>query len=90
MKYTSEQLENMSDDNISDSIVEKFGIKRFFDYLDWEDIMPLAVEHKIGGHYGTQAPEIYFAHSRFKEVIATDKSPQRAIACCLLMMEIDK
>lgn len=52
----------------------------------WNDIMPLAVKNVIaiepvdGGLTWIAGANTYF---RF-----VDKSPQRAIACCLLMMEL--
>jgi len=51
------------------------------------DIMPLAFERKIGGHYGKATPDLYFAVSRLGEYVFCDSNPLRAIACLLLMME---
>lgn len=65
------------------------------DYCDdWSAIMPLAVEH--GVTYGrvfcpAGSGPAYYA-KQIDGDIQTDyeQTPQRAIACCLLMMEIEK
>lgn len=51
------------------------------------DIMPLAFERKIGGHYGKATPDLYFAVNRLGEHVFCDSNPLRAIACILLMMD---
>ena len=58
-----------------------------FDFRDWSDIMPLAVEHKliINLNLGTAAG----VDSKGVTHLCSDyNKPQRAIACCLLMMEL--
>ena len=93
MKHTREQLENMSDEEINyalaDSLYEnpRNCIHMGFDYEDWAVIMPLAVEHKliINLNLGTGAG----VDSKGVTHLCSDyNKPQRAIACCLLMMEL--
>ena len=57
-----------------------------FDFNDWCSIMPLAVENNLtlqnvvgrGGNYWMAGPNTYHHYC--------DKSPQRAIACCLILV----
>ena len=98
MTYTREQLEKMSDFEVNKALEQKLGMYcedcvgtyiKTMNYLnDWSDIMPLAVEYGInvnpnaGSAYAVLQPKNQF---RFCD----DGIPnaQRAIACCLLMME---
>ena len=57
---------------------------------NWNDIMPLAVEHNLtlqnvvgrGGNYWMAGPNTYHHYC--------DSSPQRAIACCLILVLQEK
>jgi hypothetical protein len=57
-----------------------------FNFKNWNDIMPLAVEHNLtlqnvvgrGGNYWMAGPNTYHHYC--------DASPQRAIACCLILV----
>ena len=95
MKYTKEQLLAMSDNEINFALAESMygedaGECIFFGFNshEWDCIMPMAVERAIaiepvdGGANWIAGANTYFSF--------TDKSPQRAIACCLLLMEGDK
>lgn len=105
MTYTREQLEKMSDDEINVALtriiysnMEQYMLNldsccgRPVDYCDsWSDIMPLAVEYGInvnpnaGSAYAVLQPE-----NQFRFCDGGIPKAQRAIACCLLMMEIEK
>jgi hypothetical protein len=66
--------------------IEQVGKVSTFDMMDWNDIMPLAVEHNLtlqnvvgrGGNYWMAGPNTYHHYC--------DSSPQRAIACCLILV----
>lgn len=65
-----------------------FGGSMAVDYCNNpNDIMPLAFERRIGGHYGKATPDLYFAVARLDKRIYCDTRPLRAIACLILMME---
>jgi hypothetical protein len=58
---------------------------------DWNDIMPLAVEHGIGMGKSPVRKEwvarsCNHDHSQFMFRCCFDASPQRAIACCLILV----
>ncbi len=100
MKYTKEQLEAMSDFEINKALCLKLGLDVsgvdeqrnmmtgvVLDFCQiWNYIMPLAVEHDV-----TYIKSYQTAYSKLNgdkhDKMYTDKPPQRAIACCLLMME---
>lgn len=117
MKYTKEQLEQMSDFEINKALAEKlYGdvvVTRAIESFDavtihaggvpvgcvaycssWSDIMPLAVEYDVTYVKGEGA-----ALANLKDINTYEgadynesfehESPQRAIACCLLMMELN-
>jgi hypothetical protein len=81
-------------DQAQDCIV--FG----FNYEDWGVIMPLAVEYDVfldNGAVINECHKKYVAYSsliyNYSEIVCasyyfSDDSPQRAIACCLLTMEV--
>ena len=76
------------------AVISKGAKTTTFDYRDWSDIMPLAIEHGVcltspiashknkwqasqtdgGGKWS--ADDFYFSN----------ESPQRAIACCLILV----
>ena len=93
MTYTKEQLDAMSATDLSRAVKSKFfGRPQLnFDIYDWSDIMPLAVEHGVTYIKGSRTAysNINFDCSDvyYDEYCECD-IPQRAIACCLLMMEL--
>lgn len=121
MKYTKEQLEQMSDFEINKALAEKLmpNFHSFYknsskndvccyrkldngeivssaivNYLsNWSDIMPLAMEHDVTYIKDCRAAcadlsfdeyGYFFYNESFEH-----EHPQRAIACCLLMMELN-
>ncbi len=82
--------------------IEQMGKVSTFDMMDWSDIMPLAVEHgislvKLNGEWMAIHQWIYiddYYESTGESCgLACDasctfphKSPQRAIACCLILV----
>ena len=55
---------------------------------NWNDIMPLAVEHKVS-LFAYQDAHLWCAQHYFDSVgmrTVIDESPQRAIACCLVLV----
>ncbi len=104
MKYTKEQLEKMSDDEVELALAKKFGRTLIstsddgfsdmefsdIDMNNWNDIMPLAVEHGISLLKRHDDWCALLNKPLGVDIYLCDKSPQRAIACCLLMMEIGK
>ena len=94
MKHTREQLENMSDEEINyalaDSLYEnpRNCIHMGFDYEDWAVIMPLAVKYGISIFAPESSDFMWNCIDNSGVADVYDKSPQRAITCCLLMMEI--
>ncbi len=99
MTYTREQLELMSGDDLNKALKIKFLDKKFtfcnsvvvdeFDFNNWNDIMPLAVEYGInvnpnaGSAYAVLQPK-----NQFRFCYDDIPNAQRAIACCLLMMDV--
>lgn len=88
MTYTTQQLQAMSEDDLGVAFYDKFCLN--FDC--YNDIMPLAFERLIAIEPEAQA----FTDKVSGNWIATDynikhqyidKSPLRAIACLLLMIE---
>ena len=66
------------------------GVIIRFDFNNWNDLMPLVVEHEIqletvamyvGNDCGWTA---CWTESVYKEITVTDDNPQRALAECLL------
>jgi len=55
----------------------------------WNDIMPLAVEYKIS-LVNVLGNNMWKSRDVEADIEVWSGSPQRAIACCLLMMEIGK
>jgi hypothetical protein len=61
-----------------------------FDFSNWNDIMPLAVEH--GVNYGrvicpAGSGAAYYAKQIDGDIITSyEPTPQRAIACCLILV----
>lgn len=56
-----------------------------FDLMRWSDIIPLAVEHKICMLNDALGGWIAFLFDN-DDIEFNHKSPQRAIACCLIMV----
>jgi hypothetical protein len=102
MKYTKEQLSGMSDFELSKAICLLVGydvsgvteqqnsmsgaVPEFLD--DWECIMPLAVEHGVALAPNSDSWTAFTLQKNWQVVDMQymDKSPQRAIACCLIMV----
>jgi len=117
MKHTREQLDGMSDLEITKVIAKKLGMEIINQSDDavmcgyagmrstvadrnycnnWNDIMPLAVEYRIkisedlGGGY-ISSPHIITRYEMGGVIYFCHQSPQRAIACCLIMvLEVKK
>lgn len=104
MKHTREQLDGMSDLEITEIVAKNLGmeiINHSYDAVmcgytgmrstvadrnycnNWNDIMPLAVEH---GVVFIQINGTYYAEHRTTKEFFANESPQRAIACCLVMV----
>jgi hypothetical protein len=110
MKYTKEQLEGMSDLEVTEVIAKKLGMEIITQSDDsvvcgyaglrstvagrnyctnWNDIMPLAVEHDvaylkddISAYHQLYSLDSYFEYKfKFRNDV-----PQRAIACCLILV----
>ena len=108
MKYTKEQLEVMSDFEVSKAICvllgfDVNGVTESWNQMinavpnlceDWSKLMPLAVEHGVTlkrvacpagsgfAHYAESYCGLY--HTEYME------PPQRAIACCLILVLQEK
>ena len=91
MTYTREQLEKISNDEINYAVADwlyvdpRYIINMGFDYKDWAVIMPLAVEYGVSLICRGYA---WAAIDQDGNIEFNSESPQRAIACCLLMMEL--
>ena len=78
--------------------IEQVGKVSTFDMMDWNDIMPLAVEHKISLLEGDELWGAYQNFGIYEDInyrishghFCGDKSPQRAIACCLILVLQEK
>jgi hypothetical protein len=62
-----------------------------FDFNNWNDIMPLAVEHGVeyanaGGENYVAATSIYNYFEMGEGIFFECTNPQRAIACCLILV----
>ena len=68
--------------------VERMGKVSTFDMMDWSDIMPLAVEHNVALAPHSDSWEAFTLQKNWQVVDMQymDKSPQRAIACCLILV----
>jgi hypothetical protein len=108
MKYTKEQLEVMSDLEVTEVIAKKLGMEIItqsddsvvcgYDGLrstvagrnyctNWNDIMPLAVEHEISlMKYNNQNGWMAIRSAPPVAIYSINQSPQRAIACCLILV----
>ena len=100
MKHTREQLSVMSDFEVNKTLCLLLGFdvsgvteqrNQMIDAVpnfceDWDRLMPLAVDNNLmlqnavwsGGNYWIAWSNTYHHYC--------DKSPQRAIACCLIMV----
>jgi len=101
MKYTKEQLEGMSDFEISKALCLKLGydvngvteqrnfmINAVPDFCSqWHLIMNLATKHVVALEPVDSGDKLVWLAGANTYFSFTDKSPQRAIACCLLLME---
>lgn len=95
MTYTKEQLLTMNDNEVILALAESlYGTNATectfygFNCYEWDCIMPMAVACAIAIEPAADGINwVAGANTRFS---FTDKSPQRAIACCLLLMEGDK
>jgi hypothetical protein len=93
MKHTREQLDGMSDHTLNHALYASLyytsndELPEFCpDYCgDWSAIMPLAFEHDV-----VYLRNYKSAYSKINgprhEHMFTHNSPQRAIACCLIMV----
>lgn len=89
MKHTREQLDGMSGPELTNTLSDLVGYWQPF-LNQWDAIMPLAVEHGVtlksvacpAGSRSANYAESYCGlhHTGYIE------PPQRAIACCLIMV----
>ena len=95
MKYTKDDLAKMSDSTINGAICNLSAYaknKLMFDFNEWNDIMPLAIEHEIitlkqyrnWWAICVKGTDVDWAIEF--DIHAEDESPQRAIACCLILV----
>ena len=91
MKYTKDDFAKMGDERICSTIerlAKPSNHNWKFDYLSWDDIMPLAVEHKIS-LFAYQDAQLWCAQHYFDAIgmhTTINESPQRALACCLILV----
>ena len=96
MKYTKEQLNGMSDTDIEallNDLVHGFELnyKAYLD--DWNELMPLVVDHGISlKNQNCPAGSGYaqYAESYCGRFYSDYDIPQRAIACCLILVLQEK
>jgi hypothetical protein len=74
---------------VDDEVVMTNSCSDVFDFNDWALIMPLAVEHDVT--YLKDDEAAYHQAHRLNgcfefNLMVEDKSPQRAIACCLILV----
>jgi hypothetical protein len=111
MKYTKDDLANMSDFEINTALLDAASIKwqvsavddevaminscsDVFDFNDWALIMPLAVENgvcltsPIASHQNKWQASQTDGGGKLSvdDCYFSDESPQRAIACCLILV----
>ena len=71
--------------------IERVGKISTFDMMDWNDIMPLAVEHEISlMKYNDQNGWMAIRSAPPVAIYSINQSPQRAIACCLILVLQEK
>ena len=76
------------------AVIRKSASSVIFTFNDWSDIMPLAVEHNIshissdggGTWWAEYATEINQQFIMCSKQSYQSESPQRAIACCLILV----
>jgi ABC-type iron transport system FetAB ATPase subunit len=95
MKYTKDDLMRMKDSTINGVICNLSPYaknKLMFNFNNWNDIMPLAVEHDVAyiksersAFSGLYIDGEYDCYYGFKLKVENDV-PQRAIACCLILV----
>jgi hypothetical protein len=105
MKYTKEQLEGMSDFEVSKALClllgfDVNGVTESWNQMinavpnlceDWSRLMPLAVEHKINlMKYNDQNGWMAIRSAPPVAIYSINQSPQRAIACCLILVLQEK
>ena len=102
MKYTKEQLYGMSDFEVSKALCvllgfDVSGVTESWNQMinagpnlceDWSRLMPLAVEHNVALAPHSDSWEAFTLQKNWQVVDMQymDKSPQRAIACCLILV----
>jgi hypothetical protein len=91
MKYTKDDLSKMGENSINDALYNLSSYakaKLNFNFLEWNHIMPLAVEHKLT--FAPHVKSMWICYQRNKPFSPKydyfDASPQRAIACCLILV----
>jgi hypothetical protein len=100
MKHTREQLDGMSDFEASKTLclLLGFDVSGITEqrnqmigavpnlYEDWSKIMPLAVEYKISIDWFSDGRCVAYQDKSDIDYSHQSESPQRAIACCLIMV----
>lgn len=101
MRYTKQQLQSMSDFEINKALCIKLGydvtgVTEQINYMtnavadfchQWHLIMNLATMYTIALEPVDSVNNLTWVAGANTYFGFTDKSPQRAIACCLLLME---
>ena len=104
MKYTKEQLETMSDFEVSKALCvllgfDVNGVTESWNQMinavpnlceDWSRLMPLAVEHCIDTASPARGVNSWIAHRHNCDHYYCDVKLQRAIACCLILVLQEK
>jgi hypothetical protein len=85
MKYTKDDLGRMGDTQAFQALAEASGA--WISTMErWNDLMRLAVEYKISLQHVIGSDEDYWIAGSNTYYSFASKNPQRAIACCLILV----